>query len=200
MKSARSVPQHRLVCGAPGPGLKLRFDFTNAPDPIERLVLTATSANEPPVTETIVVDSLARGLIVTRDILDPQRGYAIDVSTISATGVPTGPAEKPQRIGPVRPVSPPRTRCTRPSMARQTGAVAEFDARAPNPTLPSGERRRLAVRRRANRIAANLAARRDSRPTRAFAQDGSPPTAAGSRTVSIGSASGEHIAAACDSR
>jgi hypothetical protein len=87
-------------------GLKLRFDFTNAPDPIERLVLTARSANDPPVTETIVVDSLARGLIVTRDILDPQRGYAVDVSTISVTGVPTGPAEKPQRIGPVRPVSP----------------------------------------------------------------------------------------------
>jgi hypothetical protein len=89
-------------------GLKLRFDFTNAPDPIERLVLTATSAPEAPVTETIVVDSLARGLVVTRDMLDPQMSYAIDVSTISATGVPTGPAERPQKIGPVRPVSPLR--------------------------------------------------------------------------------------------
>jgi hypothetical protein len=87
-------------------GLKLRFDFTGAPDPIERLILTARTADEPPVTETIVVDSLARGLVVTRDILDPQRTYAIDVSTISASGVPTGPAEKPLRIGPVRPVSP----------------------------------------------------------------------------------------------
>ena len=89
-------------------GLKLRFDFTGAQDPIERLILTARTANEAPVTETIVVDSLARGLVVTRDILDPQRSYAIDVSTISATGVPTGPAQNPIRIGPVRPVSPPQ--------------------------------------------------------------------------------------------
>ena len=89
-------------------GLKLRFDFTNAPDPIERLVLTARRANEAPVTETIVVDSLARGLIVTRDILDPQMSYAIDISTITATGVPSGPAERPRRIGPVRPLSPLR--------------------------------------------------------------------------------------------
>ena len=89
-------------------GLKLRFDFTNTPDPIESLILTARTANEAPVTETIVVDSLARGLVITRDILDPQRDYAIDVSTISETGVPTGPAEKPIRIGPVRPVSPLR--------------------------------------------------------------------------------------------
>jgi hypothetical protein len=87
-------------------GLKLRFDFTRAPDPVERLVLTATTANEPPVTETIVVDSLARGLVVTRDILDPQRGYTIEVSTISASGVPTEPAQKPISIGPVRPASP----------------------------------------------------------------------------------------------
>lgn len=89
-------------------GLKLRFDFTKAPEPVERLVVTATTANEPPLTETIVVDSLACGLVVTRDILDPQRGYTIDVSTISATGVPTGPAQKPIRIGPVPPVSPLR--------------------------------------------------------------------------------------------
>jgi hypothetical protein len=89
-------------------GLKLRFDFTGAEDPIESLILTARTGNESPVTETIVVDSLARGLVVTRDILDPQRSYAIDVSTISATGVPSRPAQKPIRIGPVRPVSPLR--------------------------------------------------------------------------------------------
>jgi hypothetical protein len=86
----------------------LRFDFSSTQDPIESLILTASTPHETPVTETIVVDSLVRGLIVTRDILDPQRGYTIDVSTISATGVPTGPAQNPIRIGPMRPVSPLR--------------------------------------------------------------------------------------------
>jgi hypothetical protein len=89
-------------------GLKLRFDFTKALDPIDRLVLTAKAANEAPLTKTVVVDSIARGQIVTHDMLDPQMSYAIDISTISATGVPTKPADRPQRIGPVRPLSPLR--------------------------------------------------------------------------------------------
>jgi hypothetical protein len=60
------------------------------------------------MTKTIVVDSIARGQLITHDILDPQLSYAIDISTISASGVPTGPAERPQMIGPMRPVSPLR--------------------------------------------------------------------------------------------
>ena len=87
-------------------GLKLRFDFSGLPDPPDRLVLTATAENEPPVTETLVVDTLTRGRVSTRGPLDAAKAYTIDVSTISASGIPSAPPEKPIRVGPVGPVSP----------------------------------------------------------------------------------------------
>lgn len=88
------------------PGLRVRFDFTKLTDRPDRLVLTATAGGQQPSTETIVVDSLARGGVVTRGPLDPDKSYTIDVSTISAGGVPTKPNEKPIRVGPLRAVSP----------------------------------------------------------------------------------------------
>ncbi|HUO69786.1 MAG TPA: hypothetical protein VMU39_03335 [Solirubrobacteraceae bacterium] len=90
------------------PGLKLRFDFTGLPDPPDRLVITASAEGDAPVTETIVVDTLARGRIATRGPLDAGKAYTVDVSTISASGVPTSPAEKPVYLGPERAVSPGR--------------------------------------------------------------------------------------------
>jgi hypothetical protein len=89
-----------------GPGLKLRFDFTALPDPPDRLVITATPDGEPPVTETIVVDALARGRVTTRGPFDAAKAYTVDVSTISASGVPSAPPDKPVRVGPVAALSP----------------------------------------------------------------------------------------------
>ncbi len=90
------------------PGLKLRFDFTGLDDPPDRLVITATTEGEAPLTETLVVDTLARGRVTTRGPLDAAKAYTVDISTISASGVPTAPPEKPVRLGPVPPVSPGR--------------------------------------------------------------------------------------------
>ena len=90
------------------PGLKLRFDFTGLPDPPDRLVVTASAAGALPVTETMVVDTLARGRVATRGPLDAGTAYTVGISTISASGVPTSPPEKPIYLGPVRPLSPGR--------------------------------------------------------------------------------------------
>jgi hypothetical protein len=87
------------------PGLKLRFDFTAIADPPDRLVVTATAGDEPPITETLVVDTLLRGVVETRGPLDAPTAYTVDVSTVSSSGIPTKPSERPIRLGPVRPIS-----------------------------------------------------------------------------------------------
>jgi hypothetical protein len=89
-----------------GQCLRVRFDFVDEADPPDRLVLTATPEGEPPITETIVVDSLARGRVFTRRALDPDSSYLVDASTISVNGVPTRPGEKPIRLRPRRALSP----------------------------------------------------------------------------------------------
>jgi hypothetical protein len=90
------------------PGLAVRFDVRARP--LDRLVITATAERDgPPITETIVLDGLERGRVVTRTPLDPDRSYRVDVSTIGAGGVPTVPPPGSQlRIGPRRALSPGR--------------------------------------------------------------------------------------------
>ena len=88
------------------PGLKLRFDFSSVADPPDRLVVTATADGDPPITETLVVDTLIRGEVQTRGPLDAGTAYTVDVSTISSSGMPTAPADNPMRLGPVRAISP----------------------------------------------------------------------------------------------
>jgi hypothetical protein len=87
------------------PGLKLRFDFSAVADPPDRLVVTATADGDPPITETLVVDTLIRGEVQTRGPLDAATAYTVDVSTISISGMPTAPADKPVRLGSIRAIS-----------------------------------------------------------------------------------------------
>ena len=101
-----AVAAPRVAVRRAPPGLHVRFDFTTLPDPPDRLLLTTTAAGEPPATETIVVDTLARGRISTRGPLDSTKAYTVDVSTISVAGMPTAPRETPIRLAPVGPVSP----------------------------------------------------------------------------------------------
>jgi hypothetical protein len=61
-------------------------------------VITASARGELPVTETLVVDTLARGRITARGPLDTGKAYTVDVSTILAAGVPTSPPEGPTQI------------------------------------------------------------------------------------------------------
>jgi hypothetical protein len=91
------------------PGLAVRFDFTDTADPPDRLLITTHVDGEPPATETIVVDSLARGRVFTRQRLDPDKPYTVDVSTISIDGVPTSPPPLDTiKLAALRPVSPTR--------------------------------------------------------------------------------------------
>jgi hypothetical protein len=76
--------------------LALKFTFTHSDDPSDdpdRLVLTATADGEMPVTETIVVDTLAAGGIITRERLAPEKHYSVTLSTISRSGRPTETAK-----------------------------------------------------------------------------------------------------------
>jgi len=91
------------------PGLAVRFDFADAADPPDRLLITTREDGEPPATETIVVDSLRRGRVFTRQRLDPDNPYTVDVSTISINGVPTSPPPRDTiRLAALGPVSPIR--------------------------------------------------------------------------------------------
>ena len=90
------------------PSLRVRFNFTTLPDPPDRLVITLVTPGEASLTETIVVDSLTRGHVVMRRALDPDKRYAVYVSTISVNGVPTAPDDRPLSLPPVRAVSPAR--------------------------------------------------------------------------------------------
>jgi hypothetical protein len=73
--------------------LALKFTFAQSDDPSEdpdRLVVTATTDDDPPITETIVVDALAAGGVITRERLAPEKHYSVTVSAISRNGRPTG--------------------------------------------------------------------------------------------------------------
>ena len=87
-------------------GLSVAFDFTLADDPPDRLVITSSTEGQPPITDTIVVDRATRGHLFTRTALDPDRSYAVGVSTISMNGVPTRP--EAVTLAPLRAVSPAR--------------------------------------------------------------------------------------------
>jgi hypothetical protein len=80
-----------VAVGRSRTGLEVRFDFAEVPDRPDRLVITSTTDGQPPITDTIVVDSLARGNLITRTPLDPDAAYEVDVSTISVDGVPSRP-------------------------------------------------------------------------------------------------------------
>jgi hypothetical protein len=82
-------------------GLSVRFDFDALDDPPDRLVLTVEAHGEPPLTEMLVIDRLARGHVVTRGLLDPQLGYTVQVSTILPGGKSTQP-QPPIALAPVR--------------------------------------------------------------------------------------------------
>ena len=87
-------------------GLRVAFDFTPVGDPPDRLVITSSTDGQPPITDTIVVDRLTRGRLFTRTELDPDRTYAVALSTISIEGVPTRP--QAVTLSPLRAVSPAR--------------------------------------------------------------------------------------------
>jgi hypothetical protein len=83
-------------------GLRIDFDFSGLPGgeaAPDRLVLTVAGDNEPPVVETLVVDTLVRGTVHLRRRLDPQRSYRVLASTIAGDGMPTAP-------GPAIPLGP----------------------------------------------------------------------------------------------
>jgi hypothetical protein len=76
-------------------GLELAIKFAFAPsdapsDDPDRLVITATATGEMPVTETIVVDSLVAGGVITRERLAPETHYSVTLSAITRSGRPTG--------------------------------------------------------------------------------------------------------------
>ncbi len=73
--------------------LAVKFAFAQSEDPSDdpdRLVLTATADGELPLTETIVVDTLAAGGVITRERLTPDKHYSVTVSVISRSGRPSG--------------------------------------------------------------------------------------------------------------
>ena len=76
--------------------LALKFTFAQPHDPADdpdRIVVTAITDGEPPVTETLVVDALAAGDIITRERLAPDKRYSVTLSAISRSGRPTGTAK-----------------------------------------------------------------------------------------------------------
>jgi hypothetical protein len=76
--------------------LALKFTFAHSDDPADepdRLVLTAVADGELPITETIVVDALAAGGVITRERLAPDKHYSVTFSTISRSGRPTAAAK-----------------------------------------------------------------------------------------------------------
>jgi hypothetical protein len=106
-KGSLRVAQPVSVRRSP-PGLAVRFSFNDTADPPDRLLITTRANREPPITETIVVDSITRGRVVTRQPLDPEQPYTVDVSTISSDGIPTSPPPgstiKLAALGPVSPI------------------------------------------------------------------------------------------------
>jgi hypothetical protein len=73
--------------------LALKFAFPPSDDPSDdpdRLLITATADGETPITETIVVDALAAGGVITRERLAPEKHYSVSLSAISRSGRPTG--------------------------------------------------------------------------------------------------------------
>jgi hypothetical protein len=106
------VREHERVTAPPasdvqvrrdGAGLRIDFDFRALPDGAaapDRLVLTIdTDGVQTPVTETLVVDTLARGTVYTRRALDAERSYTVRASTIAGDGMPTRPGD-PVALGP----------------------------------------------------------------------------------------------------
>jgi hypothetical protein len=90
------APPDSIEIQRSGLQLALKFTFTQSHDPSEdpdRLVITAVADGEMPVTETIVVDALAAGAIITRQRLAPEKHYTVTLSTISRSGRPTGTAK-----------------------------------------------------------------------------------------------------------
>lgn len=87
-------------------GLAVAFDLAGHDD-TDRMLITATAEGEPPITETIVVDTLEHGIVFTRTPLTPNLTYQVITSTISTAGIPTAPGP-PTELGPVAADRAPR--------------------------------------------------------------------------------------------
>jgi hypothetical protein len=94
-----------------GAHLQVQFDFGALADPPDRIVLTVSAPDQPPITETLVVDALSVGTIVTRRSFDSQIAYAVAVSTISVSGVPSQPPP-PTQLAALPDIGPGRTEAT----------------------------------------------------------------------------------------
>lgn len=84
---------HSIAIRRSGLELALKFTFAqpgDRSDDPDRVVVTATADGEPPVTETLVVDTVAAGDIITRERLAPDKRYGVTLSVISRSGRPTG--------------------------------------------------------------------------------------------------------------